>query len=413
MLKAAISSNSTAEQLPIWADLDNGTANKLAKDDKAFHDWYRFVLSYPPHLVQGYIEDFGLKAGATLLDPFCGTGTTVVEAKRSGLKAIGIEANPVAHLAGLVKLNWHIDPDFLVATAKKIAAQAEQVLKAQGIHDDLHFTNTGIDLKSLPPDVHKLLLKNSVSPLPMHKVLVLLENITTYKETEVYDHLRLALAKSVVFSSSNLRFGPEVGLGKVIEDKPVLRPWLVEVKKMAADLRTIDPDETYQPASIIRGDARRVQKLIAPGSIDAVITSPPYPNEKDYSRTTRLESVLLGFIDSKEALREVKKTFVRSNTRSVYKADDDDVWISDMPEVKKLAARIEARRIELGKTSGFEKLYSRVTELYFGGYGKTFGFIETPFKTRGYVGLRGGRPSILFSSAHSGLVSFWARLPRS
>ncbi|MEA3341793.1 MAG: DNA methyltransferase, partial [Chloroflexota bacterium] len=49
--------------------------------DRAFHDWYRFVLSYPPHLVRDYVDDFGLDEQSTILDPFCGTGTTVVEAK--------------------------------------------------------------------------------------------------------------------------------------------------------------------------------------------------------------------------------------------------------------------------------------------------------------------------------------------
>ena len=98
-----------------------------------------------------------------------------------------------------------------------------------------------------------------------------------------------------------------------------------------------------------------------------MITSPPYPNEKDYTRTTRLESVLLGLITSKAELQAVKKGFVRSNTRSVYKDDDDDQWVIDFPKIQSLADAIEARRIELGKTSGFERQYSRVTRLYFGG----------------------------------------------
>ena len=42
---------------------------------------------------------------------------------------------------------------------------------------------------------------------------------------------------------------------------------------------------------------------ILPSSIDAVITSPPYPNEKDYTRTMRLESVLLGFVSNKAELQ--------------------------------------------------------------------------------------------------------------
>jgi DNA modification methylase len=104
-----------------------------------------------------------------------------------------------------------------------------------------------------------------------------------------------------------------------------------------------------------------------PESVDAVITSPPYPNEKDYTRTTRLESVLLGFIHDKRDLRALKQGLVRSNTRGVYRHDEDDQWVSEHAEIQRIAQDIEARRIELGKTSGFERLYARVTKLYFGG----------------------------------------------
>jgi len=98
-----------------------------------------------------------------------------------------------------------------------------------------------------------------------------------------------------------------------------------------------------------------------------VITSPPYPNEKDYTRTTRLESVILGFLKNKRELRALKQQLVRSNTRGVYKLDDDDRVITQNTEIRKLAEEIERRRIQLGKTSGFERVYARVTKLYFGG----------------------------------------------
>ena len=58
---------------------------------------------------------------------------------------------------------------------------------------------------------------------------------------------------------------------------------------------------------------------------------------------------------------------MRSNTRVVYKGDDDDRWIEHHAGIQRIANEIEARRIELGKTSGFERLYSRATRLYFGG----------------------------------------------
>ena len=66
------------------------------------------------------------------------------------------------------------------------------------------------------------------------------------------------------------------------------------------------------------------ENILKPGSVDFVITSPPYPNEKDYTRTTRLESVVLGLIKNRRELRMLKQNLVRSNTRGVYKADTDD-----------------------------------------------------------------------------------------
>src|SRR4051794_17395280 len=89
----------------------NGDLNKLQAEDRAAHDWYRFVLSYPPHLVKDYATRFDLGSSAVVLDPFCGTGTTVVECKKLGLRSIGVEANPMAHFAARVKANWRLDPD--------------------------------------------------------------------------------------------------------------------------------------------------------------------------------------------------------------------------------------------------------------------------------------------------------------
>jgi hypothetical protein len=92
-------------------ELSNGRANKLDQQDRAFHDWYRFVLSFPPHLVRDYIQKFGLNQKSTVLDPFCGTGTTLVEAKLAGMNAIGLEGNPFPHFASSVKTDWDVDAD--------------------------------------------------------------------------------------------------------------------------------------------------------------------------------------------------------------------------------------------------------------------------------------------------------------
>lgn len=347
----------------------NGSMNKLQPEDQPVHDWYRFVLSFPPHLVNSYIKKFALSENQTVLDPFCGTGTTLIEAKRHGMNSIGIEANPMAHFASEVKLDWEISPNGLLEHALDVAEIAKNKLASDGIADDPFFQsqpNKKLALKMLAPEKNKLLLKDSISPLPLHKTLVLLEALERIRCERYSRHEFLAMAKTLVFSISNLRFGPEVGIGKPKTDVPVIAAWLHEIKKMANDLRLLQ-DTPTAPAKVYLADSRQLSELLKPASIDAVITSPPYPNEKDYTRTTRLESVLLGFIKNHAELQALKRNLVRSNTRTVYKNDTDDEWVAGYPEIQRIAAAIEQRRLELGKTSGFEKLYARVTRLYFGG----------------------------------------------
>ena len=196
--------------------------------------------------------------------------------------------------------------------------------------------------------------------------MALLEILEENKDPRLIAHERLALAKALVNEISNLHFGPEIGVASKKPDASVVGPWLRGVKNIAADLRKLNRN-TETPSAVHQADARDLAMLLPPGSIDAVITSPPYPNEKDYTRTTRLESVLLGFINTKDDLRRLKQNLVRSNTRSVYKSDTDDRMVENHNEIQRIAESIEARRIKLGKTSGFERLYARVTKLYFGG----------------------------------------------
>lgn len=346
------------------ANRSNPEPNQLRDGDRAAHQWYRFVLAYPPHLVQDYLHKFGITGNQRVLDPFCGTGTTVVECKKQGIASVGIEANPMAWFASSVKLDWIPDPAGLLAVADRIGAAAET-----------NIANTS-RLRTLPEASQKIILANSISPLPLHKTLVLLEQIQLQAPPIYARHLKLALAKAVTTSISNLHFRPEVGVGKVKLDAPVVSDWLHQVHNMAQDLTQLRSLQDT-PASVHHADARQLLGVLEPGSIDAVITSPPYPNEKDYTRTTRLESVLLGFIQNKQELRSLKEGLIRSNTRNVFKADTDDIWVSQHEAIQYIAKTIEERRIALGKTSGFERLYHRAVTLYFGGIAKHLADLRT------------------------------------
>ncbi len=332
----------------------NGEANKLTFEDRSVHDWYRFVLSFPPHLVRTYLDRFGITEKQRVLDPFCGTGTTIVECKKLGISSLGVEAHPMTAFASRVKSDWTVDPAGLGKDARRVAEIAEQKFK------------NGRNEFSLPPDAEKILLRNSISPKPLNKALALLAALNEAGDPEFREHELLALAKTLVCTASNLSFGPEVGVGKIKSDAAVLLSWLENIRIMRQDISKLK-DGAAVTSQISQDDSRQVIKELEPRSINAVITSPPYPNEKDYTRTTRLESVILGFFSNRKELQDLKRKLIRSNTRNIYKNDTDDAHIDNFPQILMLADEIEGMRVELKKTSGFERLYASVTKQYFGG----------------------------------------------
>ena len=69
------------------------TRNRISVEDRAFHDWYRFVLSFPPHLVRHYLDVFDPPSGTAVLDPFCGING-MIAAARLGVDGVGIDLDP-------------------------------------------------------------------------------------------------------------------------------------------------------------------------------------------------------------------------------------------------------------------------------------------------------------------------------
>lgn len=341
-------------------ELGHKARNQLNEKDRTVHDWYRFILSFPPHLVRHYLKRFQATPQTVVLDPFSGTGTTLVEVQKLGLPGIGIEANPMAHFACSVKIDWSPLPEYLDRLADSIAAAVDNELSLLP-----HLPPT------LAPEAAALLFKDAISPRPLQKVLTLLghiDRVRAQSEVVYWKYNRLALANAAI-SASNLRFAPEVSVARSHKiDAQVVDLWLKHIRTMAQDLAALRAQSlTGSFTKIHLGDARYPGQYLPPASVDMVITSPPYPNEKDYTRTTRLESVLLGFLENKAELQAVKHELLRSNSRGIYHDDTDDRWIQDYPQILDLANTIDKRRADLGKTSGFSRVYARATRLYFGG----------------------------------------------
>ena len=73
------------------------------------HNWYKITLGFSDQLVSMILDKFEFQSGDWVLDPFCGSGTTLVECKKRGIDTIGIDANPSSYFASRVKTNWELD----------------------------------------------------------------------------------------------------------------------------------------------------------------------------------------------------------------------------------------------------------------------------------------------------------------
>ena len=90
------------------------------------HNWYRLRLGYSDHLVADLLEDFGLKAKDRVLDPFCGSGTSLVECMKKGIDSTGIDANPASCFAATVKTNWLLRPETVLSLLDEVETSFER-----------------------------------------------------------------------------------------------------------------------------------------------------------------------------------------------------------------------------------------------------------------------------------------------
>lgn len=82
-----------------------------ANKGELVHGWIRYKEGFSSQLVEMLVNEFGLKAGNSILDPFAGSATTLLVAKALGLNVVGIEILPNCHLAWESKSHF-ADYDF-------------------------------------------------------------------------------------------------------------------------------------------------------------------------------------------------------------------------------------------------------------------------------------------------------------
>ena len=325
------------------------------------HDWYRIILGYSDHLVGGLLDEFSLKPNAKVLDPFCGSGTTLVEGMKRGLAVTGIDANPSSCFAAKVKTDWTVDPE----TLRKLLLPLRRAYRREQSRDDyqldsfyIYLTNSGY-------------LRRWISLKPARKIVALKRAIKGLRAPKnCKNALMLALTAETVDGSSNVKFGPELYCGKPRRDAAVFSQFETRVVKMCNDLTLVNGTE-YGSASVVQADSRDCGSFLrATKRFAALISSPPYPTEHDYTRNSRLELALLDFVKDRDTLRAIKDRMIRSHTKGVYVRDSDSALVAEHKEIQELVIAIDQKAHT--KTYGFARLYSRVLCEYFGGLKRHF-----------------------------------------
>jgi hypothetical protein len=238
------------------------------------HRWFVFPHSYAPELVGWLVEELGLEQGKTVLDPFCGAGTTLVEAEARGLVPIGVDLLPVAVLASSAKVVRPSSSELRSARLRAVqAARSAHALKPR----------SDLLRRALTPTAHGRLAAalNSSEGAAAHCVRLAVLSIARRFSKLIADGGWLREAEADL---------PPRQIPEALDDA---------LRRMEEDVRSIGAGEG---GVVRRGDARALP--LADESVDAVITSPPYPNRHDYTRVFAVE-LELGFAlgDSVKDLR--------------------------------------------------------------------------------------------------------------
>lgn len=360
--------------------------------DLSIHDWYRFVFAYSDEIITGLVDEFDITQDDLIVDPFNGTGTTTLAAKKLGIDAIGTDTSPASVLSAQTKTNWDVELAEFRTRRSEVLETIQPVFKqisAAGNTTLDSFTDADaetVDLSRYDFTEPEKTPKGWLSEKPLQKMTVLRHHIETLPDDAVTDLFRLAMIAILPESVGNVRFGPEATRDRTQEgDKDVYTIFKSKLADMEQDLQqvqdAVDSGELQPGATeILHADARRLADTLKndsqllntdkhDGEVDYIITSPPYPAEHDYTRNQRLELIWLGVCDDNTDLQKIKKLNIRSHTKNIYVADNEgeQTNIRQNDRVDAIITEMETIIEEENITHGFGQYYPRVIEEYFAG----------------------------------------------
>jgi DNA modification methylase len=275
------------------------------------HDWYPYLEGYSPDFVNSIIDRFAADA-VTILDPFCGSGTTALIAALRGRRGLFAEVNPVCRFVIEAKLSAVRLPR---PRRERLALWLEDLQSS--IESELAKCKPDPALAlSFAKSFGNSEFFDAASFERVRRLRTMADELTA-KDRHLGQLFTVAVLRSLVPGSllirrGDLRFKTPEELGRT-------RPQLMEelrssLLRIASDLH--DAPVAEGSAELVCNDARTLaQHLRQP--VDAIITSPPYLNGTNYFRNTKIELWFMRELVAKAGLRILRDVAITAGINDV------------------------------------------------------------------------------------------------
>ena len=233
------------------------------------------IHPYPAKFIgdipRAFIEHLAIPIGTRVLDPFCGSGTTLVEAQRSGLATVGIDLNPIACLLARVK-TAPLPSNFISVVEDVLGkARAVQAISPSGIPNVDHWFKGDVQLA----------------------VAGLAQTIACDEYKPWLDLLRLALSSILVRVSNQESDTRYAAIEKNVGREEVFSYFVAAASKLQKALE--NRNWNLSESQVIEGNTLEIRPEQIGKNIGLVVTSPPYPNAYEYWLYHKYRMWWLGF----------------------------------------------------------------------------------------------------------------------